>query len=96
MERAQSLAARIAREAGAGAEVRIRRAYQLALARPPRAAEVENARSFLERQAKVIQNENLRGPDERASASATVAAQAAAWVDFALALLNTNEFLYVP
>jgi hypothetical protein len=28
--------------------------------------------------------------------SRNLPAEAAAWVDFALALLNSNEFLYVP
>jgi hypothetical protein len=79
--RAKAFAARLAREAGPDAEGRVRRAYRLALGRPPRPAELRLALGFLAEQAKL-----LRGrPD----------AEAAALTDFCLALLNSNEFLYV-
>jgi hypothetical protein len=70
--RAKVLAARIVREGGEDTDQRIRRAYHLVLAREPKPAEIERARSFVK------------------------TAEQSAWVDFALALLNSNEFLYVP
>jgi hypothetical protein len=60
------------------------------LAREPRANEIERARSFLKAQAELINMETRHGQTRN------LPAEAAAWVDFALALLNSNEFLYVP
>jgi hypothetical protein len=99
MGRAKVLAGRILREAGTPTDDRIRRVYQLVLARAPRANEVERARSFLKAQAELITMETRDGRTGNRPAGAippTEAAEAAAWVDFALALLNSNEFLYVP
>ena len=67
---AAAFAGRLARECGADAGCRIRRAYKLALSRPPRPAEVAMARGFFGR----------GGPLD----------------DFCLAMLNRNEFVYVP
>ncbi len=58
-------------------DARIERMYELVLARPPRAREIEQARAFLE-------SPSNAGKDQ------------AAWVDLAVAMLNRNEFLYVP
>jgi hypothetical protein len=60
---------------------RIRRIYRIVLAREPRPDEIERARSFLKAQA-----ERIDGP----------AREQAAWTDLAQAMLNSNEFLYVP
>jgi hypothetical protein len=60
---------------------RIRRIYRIVLAREPRPEEVERSRAFLQAQAKRI------GEPGR---------EIAAWTDLALAILNSNEFLYVP
>jgi hypothetical protein len=87
--RAKVLAGRVLREGGTQTDDRIRRAYQLALAREPKPNEVERARSFLKSQAERIRNQS------QSRIQATDQAEAA-WVDFALALLNSNEFLYVP
>ncbi len=93
--RARALASRVVREAGADVDARIRRAYRLTLARDPKPAEVERSRAFVKAQADRIRKLTREGqsstvdiPDE--------AAESAAWGDFALALLNSNEFLYVP
>jgi len=97
--RARALAARVLLEGGAQTGDRIRRAYQLTLAREPKPVEMDRARDFLKTQAELIraQNENVRFPDPEAKKNHVVdRAAAAAWVDFALALLNSNEFLYVP
>ena len=72
---------------------------EVVLAREPRPGEVDQAESFLDAQADL-----LRGPAESARslaaptfvAEGTPPARAAAWVDFALAMLNRNEFVYVP
>ncbi len=90
--RARAVAGRVVREAGTGIDDRIRRAYQIVLAREPKPFETERARSFLKAQADLIQNES-RGSERRGGDRS---AGEAAWVDLALALLNSNEFLYVP
>jgi hypothetical protein len=68
--RAKTLAARICRES-TDTDARVRRAYEIVLAREPRPSEIERARQF-------------------------VSAGPSSWVDFALAMLNCNEFLYIP
>jgi Protein of unknown function (DUF1553)/Protein of unknown function (DUF1549) len=93
MGRARTLAGRVACEAGTDVDARIRRAYQVVLAREPKEQETERARSFLKAQAERIRDDK-RG--QRRVGSDIPTAQDAAWADFALALLNSNEFLYVP
>ncbi|MBN8730350.1 MAG: DUF1549 domain-containing protein [Acidobacteria bacterium] len=66
----RQLAARLEKECGGDAACRVRRAYVLALAREPEAAELEEARAFV--------------------------GGGGAWEDFALAMVNRNEFVYVP
>ncbi len=69
--------------AGEGDEpARIRRLYRLVLARKPTGAELDRAIAFLTSQAGRIGD----GPSSHHGA----------WADLALALLNCNEFLYVP
>ncbi len=97
--RAIALAGRVLREAGAHADDRIRRAYQLTLAREPRPNEVERARSFLRSQADRIRKQARDGLSlsrKTVDLPRMETAEAAAWVDLALALVNSNEFLYVP
>ncbi len=96
--RAKALAGRVFREARDESE-RIGLIYKIALGREPRSAEIDRARAFLSSQAELI-----RGRVERRQAIArptfvvegTDPALGAAWVDFARAMLNRNEFLYVP
>jgi hypothetical protein len=78
--RARVLAHRVLRDDGDEAG-RIRRIYRIVLAREPLPAEIDRARSFLKTQA-----ERIGGP----------APAGEAWTDLALAMLNSNEFLYVP
>jgi hypothetical protein len=94
--RAKVLAGRVLRESGAHTDDRIRRAYQLALAREPKPNEVERARAFLKAQAERIREQIRKGRTENRGAGEIAPAESGAWVDFALALLNSNEFLYVP
>jgi hypothetical protein len=92
-QRAKTLAERIVRESGTDARAGIRRAYQIVFAREPQTIEIERAKSFLTNQSARIRQ------DKRQTAGAgpsRVSAEAGAWADFTLALLNSNEFLYVP
>jgi hypothetical protein len=79
--RARTFAARLAREGGQAPADRVALAYRLALSRPPRPAELRLALDFLADQGRLLRDR----PD---------AAQAAL-TDLCLALLNSNEFLYV-
>jgi hypothetical protein len=99
IDRAKAFAGRLFQEVPVGEAERIDRAYRLVLARGPGDQELAQARQFL-----VSQSELLR---VRALGGSTLAmplpvpegvdpAGAAAWVDFALAMLNRNEFIYVP
>ena len=97
--RAKALAGRLYREVPEGGDARIAHAYRVVLCREPRPDEVTKARAFLASQTPLIRR---RIADGRPTASPTFLtpdadrAEAAAWVDFSLAMLNRNEFLYVP
>ena len=93
---ARVLARRIWREGGTDLDDRIRRAYQIVLAREPKPLESERARSFLNAQAARIRQEKLQPHSPPGELRSMDQADVAAWIDFSLALLNCNEFLYVP
>ena len=94
---ARAFAGRIMREAGRGTEDRIRRAYRIVLAREPKPDEVEQARAFIDSQAAWLRKQDVKGLSLPADLPADVEpAEAAAWADFAQAMLNRNEFIYVP
>jgi Protein of unknown function (DUF1553)/Protein of unknown function (DUF1549) len=80
----KAFADRVLREAGADDDVRVDYAYRLALCRPPHASERRIALDFLRQQAELLRTQQLADPNE------------SAWADFCLALLNRNEFAYVP
>jgi hypothetical protein len=94
----KQFAARLLRECGANVDRQIERAYRLALARPPRNQERQMAHEFLVTQADLIRD-RLRArqavglPPE--VPDTVDPALAAALVDYCLALLNSNEFIYV-
>jgi hypothetical protein len=94
-EQSKALAVRLLREAGPDADRQIDRAYRLALARPPRPSELRQARDFLATQADLLRSRPPPAvpPD---LPDGTDPAAAAALADFCLALLNRNEFVYVP
>ncbi|HEX5271921.1 MAG TPA: DUF1553 domain-containing protein, partial [Gemmataceae bacterium] len=94
----KALAARLLRECGPDAGRQIDRAYRLALARPPRPAEREAARTFLRTQADLIRDRlrTRNPPAPPAGVADPVDPAAAALADFCLAMFNRNEFLYVP
>ncbi len=94
--RARALAGRVLREGGDGGDQRIKRAYQLVLARVPTQEEVVRARRFLSVQSELIRKEKRDVKVSVCDCPGVDPAAAAAWVDFSLALLNCNEFLYVP
>ncbi len=94
--RARSLAARVLRAGDAGGDQKIKRAYNLVLAREPSHDEVERAKRFLKAQTELIRNDKRETKAVACDCTGIDPAEAAAWVDFSLALLNCNEFLYVP
>jgi hypothetical protein len=97
--RAKALAGRVFREAGEGVDSQLTRAYEIVLARAPRPAELAQGRAFLESQAGLLRERIQQGKPVAQPMfvpSATEPAVAAAWVDFTLAMMNRNEFLYVP
>ncbi|MGC8639639.1 MAG: DUF1553 domain-containing protein, partial [Isosphaeraceae bacterium] len=98
--RARALAGRILRDAGHNQDMRIDRIYQVVLCREPSPGERERSRRFLALQAEMIRREIKAGrPVSRPSdldKQTADPADAAAWVDLALAMMNCNEFLYVP
>ena len=98
-EQSKAFAVRLLREAGPDDAARVDRAYRLALCRPPQKSERRAALDFLASQTDLLR--------DRAAAELPVGvppgtpdevdpAAAAALADFCLALLNRNEFLYVP
>jgi Protein of unknown function (DUF1553)/Protein of unknown function (DUF1549) len=93
--RARALAGRVSRQAGVVDE-RIKRAYSLVLAREPSIDEISRARGFLKAQSDLIRKEKRPAISASCDCAGLDAAESAAWVDFSLALLNCNEFLYVP
>ncbi|MGE3820815.1 MAG: DUF1553 domain-containing protein, partial [Isosphaeraceae bacterium] len=98
-DRARALAGRVLLEGGTETESRVKRVYEVVLARPPKPHEVEQARDFLNDQAEHLRDRLREGrPLARPSTipEGMDAAEAAAWVDLALAMLNRNEFVYVP
>jgi hypothetical protein len=98
-DRAKALAGRLFLEAKAGDLERIALAYKHVLGRDPRPKEVDQARGFLASQSDLLRRQAEAG-QPLARPTFTVAGlepeMAAAWVDFARAMLNRNEFLYVP
>ena len=94
--RARALAGRILREGGSDGDRRIERAYGLVLAREPTQEEVVRARRFLQVQTELVHKEKRDLKGSACDCQGVDPAEAAAWVDFSLALLNCNEFLYVP
>ncbi len=94
---AKRLAGRILSKSLESTEARIHHAYEIVLCRPPTEREVKEATDFLLSQAewlRVNPRETLAQPSGREINLEP--SEAAAWVDFALAMLNRNEFVYVP
>jgi hypothetical protein len=94
--RARALAGRVLHQSRATGDDRINLAYRFVLAREPSRDEISRAQSFLAAQQRLIRNEKRPAIASLVTSPLIDAALEAAWVDFALALLNCNEFLYVP
>jgi hypothetical protein len=98
-EQSKAFARRLLHEERTVPAARITLAYRLALARPPRPQELKTALEFLDAQTELVRDRLLAR--ERVGVPANLPgkvdpAEAAALADFCLALLNRNEFLYVP
>lgn len=94
---AQAFAGRVLKQTGADPAAQIRAAYQLAYARPPRAAERAAALEFFDRHRAILAKRAADGgklalPPERPARVNDVTA--ATLVDFCHTLLNSNEFVY--
>jgi hypothetical protein len=88
-EQARALAERLRGEAGADPAAQLRRAFELALCRPPRAEELQAGLGFLAAQQRQIEAD--RHGDKQDTGDAAGKALEA----FCLVLLNTNEFVYL-
>jgi hypothetical protein len=92
----KQFAAKLLRDCGSDSVRQIDLAYRLALARPPRESELRMASEFLAAQEKTIRERlRTRQPGQLSLGISIDPATAAALADFCLALLNSNEFLYV-
>ena len=80
IERAGGFARRLLDDASLTDAQRVERAYRMALTRPPEAAEVDSALTYIAQLEK-----KLNSPDARALA----------WRSFCHVLISTNEFLYL-
>ena len=80
IERAGGFARRLLDDASLNDAQRVERAYRMALTRPPEAAEVDSALTYIAQLKK-----KLNSPDARALA----------WRSFCHVLISTNEFLYL-
>jgi hypothetical protein len=87
-EQAAHFAARLVKEAGSDRSAQIRRAFALALCRPPREEEIKLILGFLARQQKQIEAER------KAAGKPTADARQKALAAFCLVLFNCNEFVY--
>ena len=97
--RAKALAGRLYRELPGPVNERIRGAYRIVLCRDPNSHELGQVRTFLDAQTALLRQRSATGQTLAQPTYAppeTEPAEAAAWVDFALAMLNRNEFVYVP
>jgi hypothetical protein len=88
-QQARYFAARLERSAGKDAEARVRLAFELAVARPPRHEEVKASLDFLAAQQKQIEADSAKGKTSAGDA------RQRALEAFCLVILNTNEFAYV-
>jgi hypothetical protein len=97
VNRSRALAGRVLLADPAGGETAIQTMYQIALARDPSPEELAQATSFLKSQADFLTNRSRDSLLQPSPFSPHLNPQVqAAWVDLALAMINRNEFLYIP
>jgi hypothetical protein len=97
-EQSKAFALRLLKECGTDRPKQVRRAYQLAFGREPRPADSELALAFLKEQAALVQKRIDAGQEVAHPTPVPMGvsvAEAAALGDFCLALVNSNEFVYV-
>jgi len=97
-EWSSALASRVLNDSGLSSEQQVDRAYRLVLSRAPKPAERDAVLEFLHGQSNLLRerlarNEKIPMPEK--VPAGIEPAQAAAFVDFCHALVNSNEFLYV-
>jgi hypothetical protein len=94
VEAAQALAVRVLEEEAGDLDKRLSYAFELCLARQPKASELSNLRDYYERQIKIFESEPESPlkfmPVELARASKI---EAAAWTGVASVLINLDEFI---
>ncbi len=88
-QQAGYFAARLVREAGNDPKERVRRAFELALGRPPNSSELRVALDFLRAHERQIR------ADRRAAERKAGDSDGEGLEGFSLTLLNTNEFFYL-
>jgi Protein of unknown function (DUF1553) len=88
-DQAAHWANRLRREAGEDPAAQVRRAFTLALCRPPRPDELRLALDFLSRQQRQVES------DARSRGESAGDTRQKALAAFCAVLLNTNEFFYV-
>ncbi len=91
--RARALALRARPSDRVNDDAAIFNVYRCVFARDPKPVEMARARSFLAAQTERIRRENSARTEARLDQADGISE---AWSDFALALLNSNEFLYIP
>ncbi len=95
LEQAEHFAARVAREAGADRQARIRKAWRLALAREPCAEELKASLAFLDEQTAFFKEHPAPSAIGAAAKPKNLDPDAAALATLCQALLSSNEFLYI-
>jgi hypothetical protein len=88
-EQAGHFAARLIREVGNDPGAQIRRSFELALCRPPRADEIAASMDFLRKQEQEIISDDPKSQKDSAEKKRKALAA------FCLVILNTNEFVFV-
>ena len=97
--RAKALAGRVLQDARGDDGDRLSLIYQITLGRTPKAEERQRDLAFLASQAEFLKQRAAKGGAlaRPAFVPSTISPPtAAAWVDLARAMLNRNEFIYVP
>lgn len=86
---------RLRNEVGRDTIAQVRRAFQLALGRPPQARERDAAMTFLDKQRAFHTRHNAQLEQQGTDPAELLPPEQAALVDFCHSLLNLNEFVYI-
>jgi hypothetical protein len=91
-QQSAQFAARLNRECGRSTPCKIKLAYKLALARSPSPVELKMAAHFLRSEPRA----SASGPPTEPRPSGSDSSRSTTLSDFCLAMLNRNEFVYIP